>query len=948
MADYTLSAKITGDSSGFSKACTNAQKTLAKLQDNFKNIGSKIQNLGDRLTSSITKPALAAGTALAGITLGKGFTRLTAIDTAKAKLEGLGNSAESVTDIMTSANAAVKGTSYGLDEAATTAASAVAAGIKPGQELTRYLTLTGDAAATSGRSMSEMGAIFNKVQTSQAAYTEDLNQLADSGIPIYQWLGEEAGISAAKVKEMASEGKISSEMFLDAIEQNIGGAAKIVGENSFTGALSNIGASIGRIGANFLDANGSGQGFFTQLKPLMVEFKDWLGTLEEKAATWGQVFGEAFSGVVEYIKTGNVEIGGFTEQAQNIVTTLQPIIDVVKNVISVFSSLSPTMQAGLAGGIVAAGPLISILGKIFSASGSIIGVIGKMAPLFGALCSPIGLVVAAIAALAAGFGYLIATDESFRSGILSSFSEIGQTCMPIITEMANTLKNFGSAVLPMIIDIAKQIAGVIMNVVSSLLPTLLGLIQSLLPIITSVLTTAFSLLQQIMPIISQFISSLLPAITPILQTIMSALSQLALTLLPAITQIFQALMPIVSTALNLIINLLSQIMPVLSNLVAMILPVIVDLINQLMPFVTQLVDMVAQLFAALAPMIEQLVNALLPVITNIIECVMQLVSQIMPPLITIINTIMSVIQALMPVITNIVSVVVDVVSSIISAISPIIDAITNIISTVIEIISPIIEFIAGVISTIMEYISPIIEFITNVVGTIFKVISNIIGKISSAISTAVNVISKVIGTIQKVFSTIFKAVFNIVKGVMDKVSGVFKTVIGAIQNAWNGLTDFVGGIFDGIKSAFDTVINAVKGAINFVIDGINGAIGLINLIPGVEIEPIQHLAHGTDDWQGGFAYMNEGGRGELVHLPNGAQVIPHDISVTYAKEAARANASGNLTIDYDYLINGIAAAMSNVNVRHTTTMDGKVVSDATTPLVDNNLAVSAMLERRFA
>ena len=32
MADYTLSAKITGDSSGFSKACTNAQKTLANFR----------------------------------------------------------------------------------------------------------------------------------------------------------------------------------------------------------------------------------------------------------------------------------------------------------------------------------------------------------------------------------------------------------------------------------------------------------------------------------------------------------------------------------------------------------------------------------------------------------------------------------------------------------------------------------------------------------------------------------------------------------------------------------------------------------------------------------------------------------------------------------------------------------------------------------------------------
>ena len=35
--------------------------------------------------------------------------------------------------------------------------------------------------------------------------------------------------------------------------------------------------------------------------------------------------------------------------------------------------------------------------------------------------------------------------------------------------------------------------------------------------------------------------------------------------------------------------------------------------------------------------------------------------------------------------------------------------------------------------------------------------------------------------------------------------------------------------------------------------------------------------------------MNEGGRGELAYLPSGTQIIPHDISVTYAKEAARMN-----------------------------------------------------------
>ena len=125
---------------------------------------------------------------------------------------------------------------------------------------------------------------------------------------------------------------------------------------------------------------------------------------------------------------------------------------------------------------------------------------------------------------------------------------------------------------------------------------------------------------------------------------------------------------------------------------------------------------------------------------------------------------------------------------------------------------------------------------------------------------------------------------------MDTVGSIFSKVFDGIKNAWEGLTGFVSGIIDGIRGAFDTVVNAVKGVINGVIDGINGAIWVINLIPGVEIDPIGHLLHGTDNWQGGFAYMNEGGRGELTYLPNGSQVIPHDLSVRYMKESAKANA----------------------------------------------------------
>lgn len=55
--------------------------------------------------------------------------------------------------------------------------------------------------------------------------------------------------------------------------------------------------------------------------------------------------------------------------------------------------------------------------------------------------------------------------------------------------------------------------------------------------------------------------------------------------------------------------------------------------------------------------------------------------------------------------------------------------------------------------------------------------------------------------------------------------------------------------------------------------------------------------------------MNEGGRGELTYLPNGAQVIPHDISVKYAKEAAR-NANDAEPLSLEGLYEGISVIVN--------------------------------------
>lgn len=727
MADYVLSAKITGDSSGFEKAFSTAQKTVDSFSRKFDSIGKKISSVGNSLTSKITKPALAAGAALAGITIGKGFSRLTGIDDARAKLQGLGHDAQSIEAIMDSALTSVQGTAFGLDEAATTAANAVAAGIKPGQELTRYLTMTADAAAIAGTSMSEMGSIINKVQTGQTVYTEDLEQLADRGLPVYQWLAEEAGVAASEVKQLASDGQISSQMLYNAIEKNIGGAAQIMGETSFSAAVDNIGASMARIGANFLDAGGQGGGFFSQLKPLMAEFSDQLAMVETKATELGVKFGAAFASAVQNIRDLKARFDELPASTQHVIASaagigaavmvgIGPALKVVGTLTRVFGGIS-----GIISGVSSA---FGLLGRNIAAVG---GMKAALSAVFTAVTGPAGIAVAAITALVGAFAYLMATNDSFRGSIMSTVGVIGSS-----------------------------------------------------------------------------FQSVLSALLPVLQ-------MLAVTIGTTIAMTLQTLAPVIA----------------------------------------QIVVIIGQVIAQIAPLVAMLIGQLAPIIATIITTVGQIVAALLPAVITVIQSIMAVIQMLLPIIMSVVTTVVQVISS------------------VIDTISPIISFVAGVISDVMGIISPIVSFMAGVVVSI------------------VSAITPIAGTVASVFNTIFSTV----SGIMSRVGSVISSVFSSIRSAWSGLTGFVSGVFSGIAGAVQTLVGQVKGFVNGVISGINAAISVINMIPGVSIGSIPYLAHGTDNWQGGFAVMNEGGRGELTYLPNGAQVIPHDISVKYAKEAARNNAT---------------------------------------------------------
>lgn len=256
--DASSSAFGAGFSSGFSRSRIGG--FFSDLKSEAESSGSMAGVLAGRAMGAGITAGLAAATAGVaaviggvGYTLTKGFQRLQNIDQAEFKLKALGHSGAEVSRIMTDAESAVKGTAFGLDAAVGAAASAVAAGVAPGQELAGYLTTIGDTAAIANTSFDEMASIFNKVQANGRAFTNELQQLGDRGVPIFTWLQKSTGLAGDELTKFVKKGGVDANLFRQVIAENIGGAAQEMGQ-SFSGAVDNLGAAIGRLGAAAIGA----------------------------------------------------------------------------------------------------------------------------------------------------------------------------------------------------------------------------------------------------------------------------------------------------------------------------------------------------------------------------------------------------------------------------------------------------------------------------------------------------------------------------------------------------------------------------------------------------------------------------------------------------------------------------------------------------------------------
>lgn len=262
-----LSVEITKSASSLSKMSDELEKTRSGNLDSINNdidqVGKTAIKTGDLIKANLASEAIVrvfdkiAGkvkeisSAIGSMVISGGVDRALNLENAKAKIGTFTENASQLDTIMKNVEESVDGTAFSMDSAATVAAGLFAAGIKEGDEMEKSLKLVGDAAQVSGRSMEEIGSIFNKVAANGKLSGQELNQLSDSGIPVLQMLSKTTGKSTEEVRKMVSQGKIGFAEFSEAMQQGLGGAAQNAGE-TFTSSLANLKSAMSRVGAELM------------------------------------------------------------------------------------------------------------------------------------------------------------------------------------------------------------------------------------------------------------------------------------------------------------------------------------------------------------------------------------------------------------------------------------------------------------------------------------------------------------------------------------------------------------------------------------------------------------------------------------------------------------------------------------------------------------------------
>lgn len=710
--------------------------------------GSAVKGVGVAIGVGLT-----AAVAGAGAIAAKGLDRALNIQDAKAQLTGLGHDAESVSTIMESALASVKGTAFGLDQSAKIAASAVASGIKPGEDLTRVLKLTADSATIAQVPLNEMGSIINKVATNQKLTTETMQQFQDRGIPILQAVASQYGVTADEAAGMVSRGEVDFAAFQAALESSVGGAALASGTTA-RGAFANIGSAFGRMGAMFIQPAVDGAptlftaiagavdrattaltplaaGLGARLTPAIAGLSAWIDTVDFGVVIAGvqRVF-DGVSGLYQLVVngdfTGSLRNAFNLQEDSGFVTFVLSARDAIA---SFFSSLSS--------------------GDLSAATSSIGASLTALQPAFSAVSSELPNIGEA-AAKVAGAGITVLTQGlSFLADNVDTIIAFA----PLIAAAFVAWRVATSGVVAASMSLqATQLAALPVNIANNALRLQIARTELQVAAATGASTAATNV-----------------GIAARIRSVATGAASIAGLVAMRVAQLAGAAASGIATAAQWAFNA-----ALTANPIGLIIAAIVALVAGLIFFFTQ-TELGQAIWA-------EFTRFLTEAWANIVAVATVVFTELGNFFTGVWNGIVAVVQFVWALIVGVVKIYID--------------TVLNIVTTVVNVVVTVWNAAWSAISTFFTTIwNGIVSFISGVVRNVSSAISGLVSGVTSTVQGIFSVIGSIPGTILGLLGNLGTLLLNSGKSLIQGFINGISSMIGAVGDAVGGVMDFIGGFF---------------------------------------------------------------------------------------------------------------------------------------------------------
>ena len=521
-------------------------RKMQEVGDKIKAVGDKISSVGQSLTTTVTLPIVAAGTAAVTsfaevdktMTLANKIMNNTTEEANllnKAMEEAAANSTFGMND---AANAALNFARAGLDAKEAADAMAPAMNLAAG-EAGDLDTVSGGLVATingfgdSFEQAEHYADVFAVACNNSALDVNSLSESMSVAAPIFKTAGKSvedaalmlgvmanAGIDAnvaanslktgmARLAQPTKQAKEAMEQYGIAMEDiwNEDGSMKdmTVIQKNLNESFSKLSEQEQMAAAGAIFGKNQMASWLAVINTApddVQKLADSLSNTDKVTREMAYAMMSGFGGSIEKLKSSlNVLV---TSLGSIIAEYLTPVIEKIQGVIDMFMAMDEETKkqiVTIAGIVAAIGPVLLVGGKIISGIGTIVSAMGTVATFIGgtlipaitAISAPVLVVVAAVAALAAGFVYLYKTNDDFRnkvnelvSGIKENFGQMIETIKPALDELFTTIKTIVGELVEAFKQFMKAAEPVFEFIATGIAGVINGVMQAATPIINAV------------------------------------------------------------------------------------------------------------------------------------------------------------------------------------------------------------------------------------------------------------------------------------------------------------------------------------------------------------------------------------------------------------------------------------------------------------------------------